>query len=55
MTVYIICAMFNDTVMYVVGQGNLGFKTKESAREYFEKMEQDWTVTHYEIREMELI
>ena len=53
--VYVICAMFNDTVMYVVGKGVIGFKTRESAKEYFEGMEQDWAVTHYEIREMTII
>lgn len=53
--IYVICAMFNEKVMYVVGEGNIGFKTKESAKVYFENMEQDWTVTHYEIREMAII
>lgn len=53
---YVICAMFHDTTMYVVGNGQFCFKTKESAREYFENSNlDDFKVTHYEIRKMQIL
>lgn len=55
MEVYVICAMFNEKTLYIVGKGNLGFSSKDKAKEYFEKMEHDWTATHYEIREMQIV
>lgn len=53
--VYVICAMFNEKVMYVVGKGEIGFSTKDKAREYFHSIKQDWTATHYEIRAMDIM
>lgn len=54
-SIYVICAMFNEKVMYVVGNGEIGFSTKDKAREYFSTINQDWTATHYEIREMSVV
>lgn len=54
-SIYVICAMFNEKVMYVVGNGEIGFSTKDKAREYFNTINQDWTATHYEIRKMSII
>lgn len=55
MEVYVICAMFNEKVLYVVGKGEIGFSSKEKANEYFNEMKQDWTATHYELRKMNII
>lgn len=54
-SIYVICAMFNEKVMYVVGNGEIGFSTKDKAREYFNTINQDWTATHYEIRKMSIM
>ena len=54
-SIYVICAMFNEKVMYVVGNGEIGFSTKDKAREYFNTINQDWTATHYEIRKMSIV
>jgi len=55
MKVYVICAMFNQNMMYIVGNGDIGFSSKEKALEYFDTMKQDWAVTHYEIKKMTIM